>query len=284
MAQNSKPEGSVPNPIKGQCSIDDNSATPELHSNFVSQWFSVKAKVLPKRWISRPSSSSRQEFVGRMQMKARRKGDFVMKRGFPISLIAAALLGGLVTPCARAIAVPNQQPKGRIASRIARQIKASTAVHIYADNSQGSSLYVQEAGVKEISGDEFRALVGEAPRHFRQTTFPEVIMLNGYSKTITGFALIVQSAADKPQSGYILLKKRLSIRPDSTYKVTSSEWLPAETVSVQEGEKFVTRLRQPGLDSVKSWLNGAASDLRVTVGLVEFEDGTRWKISSDSGW
>lgn len=203
-----------------------------------------------------------------------------MKRGFSIFLVAAALLAELIAPCARAIAVPNQQQK----SRIVKLIKASVPVHIYADNAQGSSLYVQEASVKEISGDEFRALVGEGPRHFRQTTFPEVTMVNAYSKTITGFALIVQSAVDKPQSGYILLKKKLSIRPDSTYSVTSSEWLPAEKVSVQEGEKFVTRLRQPGLDSAKSWLNGAASDLRVTVGLVEFEDGTRWKISSDSGW
>jgi transposase len=42
-------------------------------------------------------------------------------------------------------------------------------------------------------------------------------------------------------------------------------------------------LNPNGLNSTKSWLPGAASDLKVTVGFVEFENGTRWIISPDSG-
>lgn len=202
-----------------------------------------------------------------------------MKRALAISLVVAAFLSGLAQNVG-AFARPNQQQK----SRIVRQIKSSHTVEIYADNSQGSKLIVEAAAVREISGDDFSALVGQPSKHFKQTTFPEINLVNGSSKTITSFALVVQSAVDQPRSGYILLKKNLSIPPNSVYKVASGEWPPAERVSIQKGDKFVTRSKQPGLDSAKSWLNGAASDLRVTVGLVEFEDGTSWKISSDSGW
>lgn len=203
-----------------------------------------------------------------------------MKRTFSASLVAVACVGGLVLTNARAIASPDQKRK----STIIKQVKASSTIQIYADNSQGSSLYVQEAGVKEISSDDFATLVGEPSGHPRHTTFPELILVNGSPKTIRSFAIVVQSAADRPKSGYVLLKQGLSVPPSSTYEVTSSEWLRAERVSIQKGNKFVTRLQQPGLDSAKSWITGAASDLRITVGLVEFEDGTRWKISPDSNW
>jgi hypothetical protein len=203
-----------------------------------------------------------------------------MKRALNISLIALAFLSGLVLANAGAIASPAQQQK----SRIIKLVKSSSAVQIYADNSQGSLLNIQEARVKEISDDDFTRLVGEPPKHSILTTFPNVILVNGYPKTIRSFAIVVQSAAEKPRSGYILLKKELSIPPNSAYEVTSSEWPQAERVSIQKGNKFVSRLRQPGLDSAKSWIPGAASDLRITVGLVEFEDGTKWKIPPGSSW
>jgi hypothetical protein len=203
-----------------------------------------------------------------------------MKRAFLIYLIAAASFGGLSVLETRAIARPVQQQK----SNIIQQIKASSAVRINADNSQGSQLYIREATVKEISGDEFTRLTGEAPRHFRQATFPEVTLFNNSSKTIKSFALVAKSATEDSQSGYILLKKNLSILPGTSYKVASSEWPQAERVSTEKDGKFMHGVRQPGLDSAKSWIPGAASDLRVTVGLVAYEDGTGWKISRDSNW
>jgi hypothetical protein len=203
----------------------------------------------------------------------------MMKRAFLVSFIVAALTGS-VTLNAQTVASSNERQK----RKILKKLKASEAVQIYADNSQGSSLYIQEASVKEIAGDDFAILAGEPPRHFRQATFPEVTLFNSSAKTIKSFAIVVKSAADRPQSGHVLLKNSLSIPPNSAYAVASSEWIKAERVSIQEGNKFENRLRQPGLDSAKAWIPGAASDLKVTVGLVEFEDGTRWMISRDSNW
>jgi len=203
-----------------------------------------------------------------------------MKRTSLILLLAAAFLSGSVILQAQTIPSSNEHQKGRVLKRLA----ASEGVQIYADNSKGSPLYVQEATVKEISGDDFTILTGEAHKHFKQATFPEVTLSNGTAKTIKSFAIAVGSAADKPRSGYILLKNNVSIPPSSTYKLTSGEWPKAERVSVEQAGRFVNVLRKPGLDSAKAWIPGSASDLRVTIALVEFEDGTRWMISSDSDW
>jgi len=203
-----------------------------------------------------------------------------MKRYSLIFLVIAPVLTGLVVPNARGLASTNQQQK----KWVIRQVEASSVVHIFIDNSLGSSLHILEAGVKEIPGDGFLTLVGEPPRHFIMSSFPEVTLLNGYSKTIKSFAIILQTAIDKPKSGYILWKRNRSASPGATCKVGSSEWPEAERVSIQKGGRFVNVLRQPGIDSARSWIPGAASDLRITVGFIEFEDGTRWKIPSGSNW
>ena len=200
-----------------------------------------------------------------------------MKRILLISLVVASLSASLTLNAQTIVSSTERQKR-----KIIKKIKALNALQIYSDNSQGSLLYIQEASVKEISGDDFTILAGDAPKHFRQTTFPEVTLFNSSGKTIKSFAIAVQSAADKPKSGYVLLKNNLSILPISTYKVASSEWPRDERVTVEKGGKFVTGLRKPGLDSAKSWIPGGASDLRVTVGFIEFEDGTSWMISRDS--
>lgn len=203
-----------------------------------------------------------------------------MKRTSLILLLATVSLVGSVILQAQTIARSNERQK----SRILKRLKASDGVQIYADNSKGSPLYVQVATVKEISGDDFTILAGEAHKHFKQATFPEVTLSNGTAKTIKSFAIAVKSAVDKPRSWYALLKNNVSIPPSSTYKLTSGEWPMAERVSVEQAGRFVSVLRKPGLDSAKAWIPGSASDLKVTIGWVEFDDGTTWMVSSDSDW
>jgi hypothetical protein len=202
-----------------------------------------------------------------------------MKRTYLISLVVLASLSVPLTLNAQSSPSPTERQK----SKIIKKIQALNPVQVYSDNSQGAVLFIQDARVKEISGDDFTILAGETAKHFRLSSFPEVTLVNTSGKTIKSFGIAVQSAADKPKSGYILLKSNLSIHSNSTYKVNSTEWPKAEMVSAQKGGKFVSGLRQPGMDSPKSWIPGAAPDLKVTIGFVEFEDGTRWMISRDSG-
>jgi hypothetical protein len=203
-----------------------------------------------------------------------------MKKSFLIFLTALIFLTGTVTLNAGIGAIPNERQK----NKIIKKILASAPIQIYPDNSRGCPIYVQESSVKEITADDFTILVGEPSKHIRQATFPEATVFNSTSKTIKSFAIAVKSAADTLKSNYFLLKNNLSIPPNSTFKVVSTEWVKAERVSIQKGDKIITALQQPGLDSAKSWLPGAASDLKLTIGFVEFIDGTRWIVSQDSDW
>jgi hypothetical protein len=184
----------------------------------------------------------------------------------------------MIMPPAEANSDSKQQKK------LIKKIRRSSPVQINSDNSFGSPLYIQEATVKQISAEEFTLLVGETPRHVIQTTFPDVVLLNSSPKVIKAFAVVVKSAIDKPKSGYVLFKDNVSIPSNSSYTLRSNEWPRAERVSIQEGSRFVNVMRKPGLNSAKSWLRGAGSDLKITVGYVEFDDSTRWTIASNTDW
>jgi hypothetical protein len=204
--------------------------------------------------------------------------EFVMKKALLVSLFALASLSVLMTMNTQMSANSRLQQK----SEIIEKIKSSNAVQISADNSQGSALYIQGAAVREILGNEFTILTDETSSQFAHTTFPEVTLLNNSVRTIKAFVIAVQTAG-RPKTLQGLLKENLSIAPNATYKVDSNEWI-SERVTIQKGDKFVSILRKPELDSPKAWLPGAASGLRVTIGLIEFDDGTTWTISKDSGW
>ena len=147
-----------------------------------------------------------------------------MRNILPISLMTVAFLGGFATPNSRATGNTAQQQKDLVINRI----KASSGVQIFADNSQGSPLYIKEATAKEISGEEFATLVGEPSRYFRQTTFPQVTLLNVSPRTIKAFSIAVESAANK--RGYVVVLPKLSIPPNSTYEVPASQWVRAEKI------------------------------------------------------
>ncbi len=203
-----------------------------------------------------------------------------MKKTILFSFLGLVFIVGLVALNARSTASNNEKQK----SRIIKQIESSSLIPIHADNSQGSELYIQEAGVKEISGDDFRILSGEATEYFNQTTYPEVAILNNSAKTVVSFIFLLEGAADKPEGGRGLFKKNVLIPPGSTFKVTSSEWPMAELVSMKKEGEFTNGFRQPPMDSAKAWIPGRASELKITVGLVEFADGTRWIIPSKATW
>jgi len=197
-----------------------------------------------------------------------------MKRNILIAFVAIFALGTLSV---QSQIRSNRQEKRDVKDVIA-EMEAVTLLDITIGNSQGTPLLIQEARVKEISGDDFRRLTGEAPGHFRQSTFPEVVLYNASSKMIKSFAIAVENGSGKVNG----LLKNISIPPYSNHKVLSIEWPRAEHITIEKEGKFVNAMRQPGLDSAKSWVPGAASDLKVTIGFVEFEDGTKWTLPSDN--
>jgi hypothetical protein len=201
-----------------------------------------------------------------------------MRKTILVTLMALAAVIATLALSIKPSASADQQDK----SRLFKQIEAANALQVFADNSHGSPLLIQEAGAKEISGQDYALLVGEDAGYDKHSTFPDVTLVNSSSKAIRSFVLLVNSAADKSHTGHMLLQKDLSITPHSTFKLDAAKWPMAERVTVQKGKEYINRLQKPGLDSPKSWLPGASSDLRVFVGMVEFEDGTRWMIPEDA--
>lgn len=202
-----------------------------------------------------------------------------MKKTLIVSLVALASLSLLMAANAQKGANSGERRKKEMINRI----KASNAVQIFSDNSLGSPVYIQEAVVKEITGDDFTMLTGEASSQFAHSTFPDVNLVNNTSQTLKSFAIVVKTD-NKPRDGWGVLKENLSIPPGDIYKIDSSEWPKAERLSIQKGGQFTSVLRKPGLDSAKAWIPGAASDLKVTVGFAEFEDGSQWMIPKDLNW
>jgi hypothetical protein len=207
-----------------------------------------------------------------------------MKRGVIVSAILAASLAGLIVVTNSFVGATQQhEDKGRI-DPVAKRVEDLSAIQIQRDNLHSSPLYIQEATVKEMSREEFLVLVGESASYVTQTTFPQVALLNDSSKTITAFMLLVRSASESPDKGHFLLKSKLSIPPNSTFKVAPEEWPMSERVTTEKDGKFLSRSQQPELKSIKSWIPGTASELKITVGLVEFADGSKWTVPPDSTW
>jgi hypothetical protein len=152
------------------------------------------------------------------------------------------------------------------------------AFPITIDNSLGSELVIQNASSKEVSKTQYAMLTGEESEFTTNSTYPDVTLVNRSGKTIKSFALMVRSIVDKAQGGHVMIKYNLGLAPGDTHMVTAKQWPMPERKTVQKGEKFVNVVQKPGLDSAKAWLPGSSNDLKVTVGLVEFEDGTRWII------
>jgi len=202
-----------------------------------------------------------------------------MKKAFPISIALIIILGGLAV----LYTTTSANDGGRKKSLIER-VKTLTPFQIRTENLKDSGLRIEEANVREISCEDFAALVGQSTDQYRYSSLPDVNLLNTSSKTIISFALMLHSSVDKANGARILIKKNLSIPPLSTFNLSSVEWHRTERVAIEKDGKFEYALKRLGLDSATSWLPGEASDLKINVGMVEFNDGTRWMIPSDARW
>jgi hypothetical protein len=201
-----------------------------------------------------------------------------MKKILWFSGCVAVLVAGITLSNTASVASNNNKELQK--QQPIQTIDQVNALPITMDNSFGSELFIQDAKSKEVSGTQYRMLTGEESDFTSHSTYPDVTVVNRSTKTIKSFALIVRSLVDKDQRGYVIIKYNVALTPGSTYTVTAREWPMAERKTVQKDEKFVNVAQQPSVDSAKAWLSGSVNDLKVTVGLVEYEDGTRWIIAN----
>jgi hypothetical protein len=116
-------------------------------------------------------------------------------------------------------------------------------------------LRITEAKAKEVSAVEFTRLTGVETRLSRVSSVPEVTVRNASDKRITSFKLVIRDPEAR-------ITRALGIRKVSI--------LPGETLSVGPQQR---------IDSDKYWIPFAErSNFYVTIGVVNFDDGTSWMI------
>lgn len=145
----------------------------------------------------------------------------------------------------------------------------------------GAPVQIQTATTREVSKSTFRQLTGETARFRSMSTYPDVTVVNVSQKTINSMMIMIKSKADTSYGTHGLMTKDMSMASGHSYTFESSKWTPAEKLFVQKDGKFTPVLRQPGLDSAKSWVPGIASDLTIVIVNVVFDDGTQWRVPPD---
>ena len=103
-------------------------------------------------------------------------------------------------------------------------------------------------------------------------------LLNMSGQTITKFILIVRDPKSRKTRGVI--KHDVAMRPGETYVVSRDLFVSPDKVTTLDAKGQAQQtLVNPGIKSEQGWIEFAArSDLFVTVGLVEFADGSSWTL------
>ncbi|MEK6410209.1 MAG: hypothetical protein AABN34_25060 [Acidobacteriota bacterium] len=144
------------------------------------------------------------------------------------------------------------------------------------ENYEEVPLLIQEAKVKEIGNAEYYQLTGFTTDSPAYISFPNVTLINNTDQRVIGLTLAVGNKQTKQIHGVKLSK--ITIEPRGSYSVKASDFVrPERTVEVTKSGKVTNRLK-PGLDSEKLWFRGSASDMVLVVGMVDFENGTRWMM------
>lgn len=165
-----------------------------------------------------------------------------------------------------------------VVDNLSQQVERSADQPLRIVENDDAPLRIVEAKVKEISGPEFSKLTGKRTDLLAVCSVPEVRLLNSSAKTITQFVLAVRDPTSRTTRG--IVHSKLSIAPGSTFTVPRELFVRREWTSAVEpdGEVKVKRA-QPEASSERFWISFAGrSQLFVTVGEVEFQDGSSWKV------
>lgn len=197
------------------------------------------------------------------------------------TLLVACCLVCLLSAVALALNVQTpdrglQNQKGD--AEALKQLESSPEQPLTILGNDDCPLRLVEANVREIPGLLFTELTGRTTSRAAVSSVPEAKMVNASEKTVTGFVFYVRDP--KSQTSRLVYQTKIALKPGETHQVKRDHFVAPESMTVT-GENGQTRqaLVKPPVSSEKYWLDFAPrSDLFVRVGMIEFEDGSSWKI------
>lgn len=174
--------------------------------------------------------------------------------------------------------VLDQKDKELLLKKIADSTEQSLKV---IENSD-SPLRISKATVKEVSNSEFTQLTGKTTNILTVASFPEATLVNTSGKTITGFIFVIRDP--KTKTLQTINQQKISIPSGATYLVKREHFFVPEKQTTEDKEGVHKNSTFPNADSEKYWIDFAErTDIFVTVGVVFFEDGSRWMLKEGDG-
>lgn len=169
--------------------------------------------------------------------------------------------------------VPNQKDKDILIAQVEKSAEQSLKVV----ENDDSPLRIVEAKAKEVNGSDFTKLTGKTTDLAVVSSVPEVKLTNTSGKTIIGFIFAIREP--KTKTLQTLNQEKISIAPGETYVIKREHFVAPEKLTVADSRGTRQKLVQPKIDSEKYWIDFAGrSDFFVTVGMVYFDDGSKWMI------
>lgn len=161
-----------------------------------------------------------------------------------------------------------------------KQVEDLPEVPIRVIENSDSPLKISQATVKEIPSADYTKLTGKTTSFVSVASFPRAILINTSGKTITGFIFGIRDP--KTKTLQTLNQQKISLPAGATYTITREHFLAPEKTMRADNSGVRPQLSLPEADSEKYWINFAErSDLFVTVGMVFYEDGSRWTIKEE---
>jgi hypothetical protein len=174
----------------------------------------------------------------------------------------------------------NQQMRDAARADALEQVTEAPDQLLRVVGNDNSPLRILAAKIKEVPGPLFTQLTGKTTDLATISSVPEVTLLNTADKTITKFMLVVRD----PQSrrSRAVIQHDIQLAPNETYVINRELFVTPDKVTTADAQGQTRQsLVNPGIKSEKGWLEFAPrSDLFVTVGFVDFADGSSWTLKA----
>lgn len=171
-----------------------------------------------------------------------------------------------------ALAGKSSQAEGK--GRILERVRKSPDISVLTGNADGSPLFIRDAGVKEISGEEYQLLTGNKSDSGRQVSYPNVEIVNNSGKVVTTLIVCFQAGDSVRRRCHMV--HDFSWQPAASLSIESWKWIIPTVRLRQTGNKFEEDKSRPDLDRAEMWQQGRATDFVVYVGKIDFADGSSW--------
>lgn len=194
-------------------------------------------------------------------------------------IIGICLVVVLITGVAVGLGITGRSTESSHANQqVIENLQNSSEISLAIDNSESAPVAIQTAGAKEIASEVFQQLTGLYSKSSKYITLPSVTAINNTNKTITAVVLVLTDNRSNEHDG--LWMTALNIEPTQSLSVSPMDWAqPRKNMLhkyIEQSGEVKEDKSDPTINSPEMWLAGSINDFSISIGMVEFSDGTRW--------